>query len=283
MASIHSVDKGKITEAFASDGYVILKDFFSQSVLEGVQKELERLVDIRANKLISDGKISDSLSDVPFDTRIALLYEGLMDEAPTSFRPELHGSLLFDLFFNPRLLDVIQFFLGDEVRLYPNYTSRPKFPDWEGTLVLWHQDGGYTAQEAEGVEELRMVNVWAPVVSATVENGCMQFIPGTHKLGVVAHEKRQYYLEIAGDELDARLDQTVDIETDPGDVVLFHNLMFHSGLPNTTKKVRWSMDWRYQDATQSTMREQVGHLARSLAHSDEVVSSREDWASRVFK
>ena len=43
MASIHSVDKGKITEAFASDGYVILKDFFSQSVLEGVQKELERL------------------------------------------------------------------------------------------------------------------------------------------------------------------------------------------------------------------------------------------------
>ena len=128
-----------------------------------------------------------------------------------------------------------------------------------------------------------MVNVWAPLVPATVENGCMQFIPGTHRLGVVAHEKRQFYLEIAQDELDVRLDQAVDIVTDPGDVVLFHNLMFHSGLPNTTSRVRWSMDWRYQDATQSTMRQQVGHLARSLEQSEEVVSSREDWASRVFQ
>lgn len=270
-------------EAFLSEGYVILKKFFNQSVLDGVWTELEKLVELEAEKLISAGKITDPFVDAPFDTRIARLYVGHMDDAPTSFRPELHGPLLFDLFFHKHLLDVIQIFLGNEIRLYPNYTSRPKFPDWEGTLVLWHQDGGYTAQAAEGVEELKMVNVWAPLVPATVENGCMQFIPGTHRLGVVPHEKRQYYLEIAQDELDRRLDQAVDVVTDPGDVVLFHNLMFHCGLPNTTETVRWSMDWRYQDATQSTMRKQVGHLARSLVSPDEVVSSREDWASRIFR
>ncbi len=279
----HKVDEAGMKEAFLSEGYVILKKFFNQSVLDGVRTELEKLVELEAEKLISAGKITDPFVDVPFDTRIARLYDGHMDDAPTSFRPELHGPLLFDLFFHKHLLDVIQIFLGNEIRLYPNYTSRPKFPDWEGTLVLWHQDGGYTAQAAEGVEELKMVNVWAPLVPATVENGCMQFIPGTHRLGVVPHEKRHYYLEIAQDELDLRLDQAVDVVTDPGDVVLFHNLMFHCGLPNTTETVRWSMDWRYQDATQSTMRKQVGHLARSLVSPDEVVSSREDWASRIFR
>jgi ectoine hydroxylase-related dioxygenase (phytanoyl-CoA dioxygenase family) len=283
MASFDTVDEGEIKAAFSEDGYVILKDFFHQDVVDGVQQELEVLVERDAQNLLASEKINDLHSGEPFDTRIASLYEGLMNIAPTAYRPELHGQLMFDLFFHPELLDVIQLFLGNEVRLYPNYTSRPKLPNWEGTLVLWHQDGGYTAQAADGVEELRMVNVWAPLVPATVENGCMQFIPGTHRLGIVEHEKRQFYLEIAQDELDIRLDQAVDIVTNPGDVVLFHNLMFHSGLPNTTRKVRWSMDWRYQDATQSTMRPQVGHLARSLEHPEEVVTSRQDWASRVFE
>ena len=207
-----------------------------------------------------------------------------MDEAPDSFRPQLHGPKLFDLFFHARLLDILQFFLGDEVRLYPNYTARAKLPEWERALVLWHQDGGYTAQGQDGAEvaKMRMVNVWIPLVPAREENGCMQFVPGTHKLGIVPHEKRAYYLEIAEDVLNEQLPKAVSIEVDPTDVVLFHNLLFHSGLPNKTDHVRWSMDWRYQDATQSTMRAQHGHLARSLAHGDEVVKSREDWAGRTF-
>ena len=190
---------------------------------------------------------------------------------------------LFDLFFHPHLLDVVQLLLGPEIRLYPNYTARPKFPEWKGTLVLWHQDGGYTAQAADGVASLRMVNVWAPLVPARVKNGCMQFVPGTHKLGVVPHEKREYYLEIAQAELDLRLGQAISIEVDPGDVVLFHNLMFHCGLPNRTRTVRWSMDWRYQDATQPTMRPQIGHLARSAKEPENVVANREEWAARNFR
>src|SRR5690606_13231277 len=104
--------------------------------------------------------------------------------------------------FNAHVLDHVETLIGGEIRLYPNYTARPKLPDWEGTLVLWHQDGGYTeqipGQAATGnVDRLRMVNVWSPLVPATAANGCMQFIPGTHKLGVVPHVKKEHYLEIA--------------------------------------------------------------------------------------
>lgn len=283
MANVTQMDESGLKEAFDRDGYVVMKAFLSPDVIEGVRGELDVLVDREAERLMAAGRISDDFSDAPFETRIARLFEHCMDMAPTSFRPELHGPGLFDLFFHPQLLDVVQLLLGPEIRLYPNYTARPKFPEWKGTLVLWHQDGGYTAQAADGVASLRMVNVWAPLVPASVKNGCMQFVPGTHKLGVVPHEKREYYLEIAQEELDLRLGQAVSIEVDPGDVVLFHNLMFHCGLPNRTRTVRWSMDWRYQDATQPTMRTHSGHMARSVKAPESVVANRKEWAARKFQ
>ena len=128
-----------------------------------------------------------------------------------------------------------------------------------------------------------MVNVWAPLVPAREENGCMQFVPGTHRLGVVPHEQRKHYLEIREDHLQPRLGDAVSIELDPGDVVLFHNLLFHSGLPNRSDQVRWSLDWRYQDATQPTMRSHHGHLARSRRQPGAVVGSAEEWAGLTFR
>ena len=110
----------------------------------------------------------------------------------------------------------------------------------------------------------------------------MQFIPGTHKLGIVPHEQRLHYLEITREYLEPRLDQAVPIEVDPGDVVLFHNLLFHQGLPNHSGTIRGSLDWRYQDASQPTLRAERGHMARSRCDPASVVKSAEEWASRSF-
>ena len=275
-----------LQEQFDEQGYVILKGVFKSDVLNGVRKELEVLVDREAEKLVAMGRASDLFLTVPFETRLFRLYENNLDIAPTSFRRELHLQGMYALFFHPKVLDLVSQFLGTEIRLYPNYTVRPKFPEWEGTEVLWHQDGGYTAGVAgdRGVRDLKMVNVWAPIVPATTHNGCMEFVPGTHKLGVVPHEKRQYYLEIAPEQFNQYATQgTVAIELDPGDVVLFHNLLFHRGLPNLSDGIRWSCDWRYQDANQPTMRKENGHLARSRKTPEAVVASAEDWAGRRFE
>jgi phytanoyl-CoA hydroxylase len=273
------MESNPLRQQFDRQGYVVLKGFLEPEVLEGAREELAKLVDQHARKLMADGKITDAREDEPFETRLARLYENCLDQAPKSFRRELHLAGLFPVFFHPRLLDQVEAFLGPEIRLYPNYTARPKLPEWEGTLVLWHQDGGYTSGQ---VEVLRMLNVWAPLVPARIENGCMQFIPGTHRLGVVPHEQRPHYLEIAREYLEPRLDQAVPIEVDPGDVVLFHNLLFHRGLPNHSRAIRWSLDWRYQDATQPTLRAERGHIARSCRDPASVVSSAAEWARLTF-
>lgn len=278
-APSHAPSPRNTGASFDEHGYVVLRSLLEPDVLAQARGAMEELVDREAEKLVRAGLITNTFQDAPFETRMKLLYADHPDKAPTYYRTELHLAGLYPLFFHPRLLDVVEAMLGPEIRLYPNYTARPKLPDHEATRVLWHQDGGYTG---EGAQDLRMVNVWASLVPATVDNGCMQFVPGTHKLGMVAHEQRERYLEIAEAELAPRLKDAVNIEMNPGDVVLFNNLLFHQGLPNRSSSIRWSLDWRYQDATQPTLRDEHGHIARSRRKPSSVVQSAEQWASLTF-
>ncbi|MDA0840160.1 MAG: phytanoyl-CoA dioxygenase family protein [Planctomycetota bacterium] len=269
-----------LTDTFTQKGFVIVPALFSAEILEDARADLSHLVDSLARRLLSEGKIEDAFEDAPFDKRLNLLFRDIPEQSPRNFRKELHLEGLFPLFFHPRLLDLAEQIIGPEIRLYPNYTARPKLPGNARTLVLWHQDGGYTGAEADS---LRMVNVWAPLVPATIENGCMQFIPGSHNFGIAQHHSREHYLEIDEAVLNPLLDRAVDIEVEPGDVVLFHNLLFHQGLPNRSDTVRWSLDWRYQDATQDTQRTHKGHIARSRTKPEREVTSREEWAALNFQ
>lgn len=267
-------------EYFDRQGYFILKGVIEPACRAAAQRECESLVEGLAQQLLAQGKIAQSFSAAPFDQRLLLLYQDLPDETPRIFRPELHLPGFFGLFAHARLLEVAGQMLGPEIRLYPNYSVRPKLPHDPRTEVLWHQDAGYTSAEAQ---VLRMVNVWTPLVPARVENGCMQFVPGSHRQGVVAHERDLHYLRIADVIIQPLEAQAVSIEVDPGDVVFFSNLLFHRGLPNEVDQVRWSLDFRYQDATQPTLRQTQGHLLRSRAHPDQVVRDAEHWAQLKFQ
>lgn len=279
-------DTCALRQEFEDQGYMILPGIVSSEIVEGVRSEMESLVEAEAQKLLETGKVESDYADAPLETRLYQLYKDNLDDAPRRFRPELHLAGMYPLFFNPALLDIVESILGSEIRLYPNYTVRPKFPDWCGHQVLWHQDGGYTefGKELGGsVDALRMVNVWSPLVPVNVENGCMQFIPATHTLGAVRHEQRDFYLEIVQTQLQPLLHKAVDIVLEPGDVVLFHNMLFHQGLPNHSNGIRWSVDWRYQDATQPTLRRQEGHIARSRSNPHSAVQDAEEWTQCAFQ
>ena len=281
----------KVFAQFEAEGFVILRGFLDPAVVTGVQRDLEAWVDAKAAELLDAGLIDHLFAALPFDVRLVRLYANCLDQVPNTLRRELHWPGMFGLFFYPQLLDIVEQILGPEIRLYPNYSVRPKLPDHAPTLVLWHQDAAYTASGQHGSDAaandlpasgLSMVNVWTPLVPARVENGCMQFVPGSHTLGLVPHERRQYYLEIVDGEIGPRLAEAVDIVCDPGDVVLFSNMLFHRGLPNQTDAVRWSCDWRYQDGRQSTLRAEHGHIARSAARPQDAVKSAAQWTSLSF-
>ena len=269
-----------VINEFNDRGFVILHNVLEPAVLDAVKQECETLVDTLAAQRQAEGKLPDTYPTAPFETRLIRIYEDYPDENPTLFRPELHREGFFGVFAHPTLLELAQLLLGPEIRLYPNYTVRPKLPANKRTEVLWHQDAGYTSETAD---VLRMMNVWAPLVPVTLENGCMEFVPGSHKHGVVPHEKDEYYLRIHADYIDPVETEAVRIEIDPGDAVIFSNLLFHRGLPNTATHIRWSVDFRYQDARQPTLRTTQGHLLRSEAMPAAVVKDAETWARLTFQ
>lgn len=65
-----------------------------------------------------------------------------------------------------------------------SYRSRK----WAEQPHLEGKPGGHDPSAGElAVDSLRMVNAWDPLVPARPENGCMQFIPETHKLPIEQH------------------------------------------------------------------------------------------------
>ena len=56
-------------------------------------------------------------------------------------------------------------------------------PPHNNASTAWHQDEAYSGQAIP----LRSVHFWIPLQEATVENGCMWFIPGSNHGGVRPH------------------------------------------------------------------------------------------------
>ena len=59
----------------------------------------------------------------------------------------------------------------------------------------WHQDGHYWP-----IRPLAAITVWIAIDDSTTENGCMRYVPGSHKSGVLSHhldERRELVLNQA--------------------------------------------------------------------------------------
>lgn len=57
-------------------------------------------------------------------------------------------------------------------------------PAFHGAITPWHQDEAYWDPKMNP----RSISIWMPLQEATLENGCMQFIPGSHKLEILPHQ-----------------------------------------------------------------------------------------------
>lgn len=51
----------------------------------------------------------------------------------------------------------------------------------------WHQDGAFSHWKPSG--RTSHLHFWIPLQAATADNGCMQFIPGSHRLPLLRHDR----------------------------------------------------------------------------------------------
>ena len=133
------------------------------------------------------------------------------------------------------VLDIARYFLGDDILL--KYDSCFLKPARSGSATPWHQDNGLWRDG-----DIEPFNFWMALDPSTIENGCLQMIPGSFKTEIVPHVL--YEDSVHGELPKERVEEMIDtydvehIELEPGSIVCWHSSAWHYSPPNTSEKGR---------------------------------------------
>lgn len=117
-----------------------------------------------------------------------------------------------------------------------------------GSPLPWHQDGGHFW----GVSIPPTLQIWTGLDDAPQAAGCLEFVSGTHRLGLATPTGGvvpQNHLE--REHADAR---AVPVPTVAGEALLIHNHVWHRSGANTTGRPRRALSICLMDAATRCLR-----------------------------
>jgi chlorinating enzyme len=181
------------------------------------------------------------------DGMIAALPEGKRPEEMDV--PHFTDPSLFRYLVDPRVLDVIEDFIGPDILLWSShFIAKPK---GDGKAVPWHTDGAYWGTR---LQPMKVITMWLAVDESTVENGCMRVIPGSHKK-IEASLEQYESVDKAKYVFGARLREefvdeakAVDLELKVGECHFHDAWTIHGSNPNVSEKRRCGYTMRYMPA-----------------------------------
>lgn len=135
--------------------------------------------------------------------------------------------------------------LGVEAQLVQGWGHMIRKPALIGEPLPWHQDEAYW----EPSFEYRAVGCWMALDDAYVQNGCMSFIPGSHRSEILLHrhvndDPNVHALVAEPNPEDVARAVPVPVQT--GGAVFHHSRALHSSGPNVTDRVRraYANEWQ---------------------------------------
>jgi hypothetical protein len=157
------------------DGFLSLENVTDADDIQSIR---ENIVDLLADR--GGGKLRfNDLGDAPMDSGEPSILEVI---SPSALRPRLHESL-----FLKRASEISRGILGSSAQFrFDHCITKPPF---NATATVWHQDYAYQRFD-QRVRFARQLNWWLPLQDVTVENGCMHFVPGSHRGPFLAHAPR---------------------------------------------------------------------------------------------
>ena len=207
---------------YNSDGYVIIRNFLQQE---------------EVNKLYKIAVEDDTMQKHSFDlndqngkkTKLALWYTPGNDA---------YGLLTK----SKRMVTAVDELMeGNSAVCHFHSKLMQKEPKVGGAWE-WHQDYGYWYKN-EFLLPNQMMSVMLAITGASKENGCLQVIKGSHKMGRIEHGfageqvgASQHYVDLALKTMDL-----IYVELMPGDALFFHSNLLHRSAANLSDNSRWSL------------------------------------------
>jgi ectoine hydroxylase len=209
----------KQLQAFNRDGFVLVRKLFNPHEIELLNRYA------RADQMIAAR--ATSRSDAQGGTTTLALSNDLEDN--------LYAAVVR----SRRVAANMAKFLGDEVYHY-HHKMMLKEP-FVGGAWEWHQDYGYWYDF--GCLYPDMGSCFIAVDRANRENGCLQVIPGSHRIGRMNHMKIGGQTGADPERVAAAIDRlSIEyVEMEPGDGLFFHGNLLHRSDQNTSPNPRWSL------------------------------------------
>ena len=207
---------------YNADGYVIVRDFLSAA-------EIKKLYTIALEDDTMQKHSFDLNDQTGKKTRLALWYTPGNDA---------YGLLTKS---NRMVKAVNAMMEGDSAVCHFHSKLMQKEPKVGGAWE-WHQDYGYWYKN-EFLLPGQMMSVMIAITAANKENGCLQVIKGSHKMGRIEHGfageqvgASQHYVDLA-----LKTMELVYVELMPGDALFFHSNLLHRSAANLSDNSRWSL------------------------------------------
>ena len=209
-------------ESYKNDGFVIVKDFLNRE---------------EVNKLYSVATEDSTLRQHAFD---------LNDQAGKKTKLTLWytpGNDAYGLLTKSKrmIYSVDKLMDGNSAVCHFHSKLMQKEPKVGGAWE-WHQDYGYWYKN-EFLFPDQMMSVMIAITKANKENGCLEVIKGSHKMGRIEHGfageqvgASQHYVDLA-----LKTMKLVYVEIMPGDALFFHSNLLHRSEANLSETPRWSL------------------------------------------
>lgn len=119
-------------------------------------------------------------------------------------------------------------------------------PAMRGTWLPWHQD------RWSHLDRDPLITVWTALDPATIANGCVQVVPGSHRAGIINPSHHSAFLNEAQAAEHVTADRIVHLELEAGEVALLHNWLLHASDVNRSANSRRAFSVCYMDARTRT-------------------------------
>jgi ectoine hydroxylase-related dioxygenase (phytanoyl-CoA dioxygenase family) len=206
---------------FAESGYVAVEDVVPSEHVTAMRQRIEELCerchseDVRRMGVQQEMEVAGATATVQTAQTVRKI-ANLVAHEPVFHAHATAAPLL------ARIADLI----GTPISLYEDYVLLK--PPFVGSARLLHQDNAYF----QVVPDEAVLTCWCALDDATVENGCMHYIPGTHRLGVLDHER------VPGTPhrvpTDYHAEEAVPAPIKAGGVIFHHGCTLHYSPANNT-------------------------------------------------
>ncbi len=170
-------------------------------------------------------------------------YEYHTNESPDPSQVLFHalgawriGTAFHDALWNPAWTIPASQLLEGSVRFWHDQLFCK--PPHHGGVVAWHQDYSYWTRTAP----LAHLTCWIGLDDSTTENGCLEYIPGSHKWELLPITglagDMNAIREVLDDEQWEQLHNPVKIELRAGEAAFHHPLLVHGSRENRSDRPR---------------------------------------------